>query len=162
MLNPEYRHDAVSDAVTVLNDALKLDTDAITRLVNTRIPIDIDSPLIDHPSIQVGMGEVDGKLVYYIRPLGLINGLFGSNDDQYGYIYANIADGWITDFGTAQDMSNRYVERGADSYQDSVDRHGIEWVDNLIDEDIEQYGNRIFHEAIRAELHRREQSKGQP
>ena len=65
--------DPIKRAVKVLNEALELDADAITRLVNMRV--DCDSSLADHPTIRVSRyGDTDR-----IGVLGLINGAIGNS-----------------------------------------------------------------------------------
>lgn len=65
--------DPIKRAVKVLNEALELDADAITRLVNMRV--DCDASLAGHPTIRVSRyGDTDR-----IGVLGLINGAIGNS-----------------------------------------------------------------------------------
>ena len=65
--------DSIKRAVKVLNEALELDADAITRLVN--MGVDCDASLAGHPTIRVSRyGDTDR-----IGVLGLINGAIGNS-----------------------------------------------------------------------------------
>ena len=89
------------EAVKVLNEALAADPIAVNALMRMMVPV--NELLAAHPSIQVGKGsDMGGEFddAYYMRPLGLINGLFGVNDDGWGYIFAETDDkGNIVRFG---------------------------------------------------------------
>lgn len=66
------------DTVKILNEALATDSVAIAALVNTRVNCNTD--LQNHPSIQM-----DKK----VGILGIINGMFGTDQDGWGCIAAN-------------------------------------------------------------------------
>ena len=87
---PEWKQRAVSEAIAVLNEALAADPDAISRLFS--MFVNVNEKLAAHPTIQVLIrGDVDrAPRDYYLRPLGLINGLFGTHDDGYGHIAAAV------------------------------------------------------------------------
>ena len=79
--------DAIQNAVRVLNEALEADPDAINELI--LLQVHVNEKLAQHPSIQVfSPGEENGERIYRLRPLGLINGLFGVNEFECGYIAA--------------------------------------------------------------------------
>ena len=65
--------DAVTKALQVLNEALLLDPEAVTRLVNLRV--ECNPGLVAHQTIQVG--AYDG--VAKVGVLGLINGVVGDS-----------------------------------------------------------------------------------
>jgi hypothetical protein len=65
--------DPVTKALQVLNEALQLDPEAVTRLVNLRV--ECNPGLAAHPTIQVGAYEGIAK----IGVLGLINGVIGDS-----------------------------------------------------------------------------------
>lgn len=65
--------DTVTKALQILNEALALDAEAITRLVNLRVQC--NPGLAAHQTIQVG--AYDG--VAKIGVLGLINGVIGDS-----------------------------------------------------------------------------------
>lgn len=83
----------INDVVNLLNDALKVDPQAVTALINTRVQC--NNELADHPTIQVGL--FDGE--YRVGLLGILNGIFGIADDGWGPIAVIIgADGIVTGF----------------------------------------------------------------
>jgi hypothetical protein len=65
--------DPVAKALQVLNEALDLDPEAVTRLVNLRV--ECNAGLAGHPTIQVGAYHG----VVKIGILGLINGVVGDS-----------------------------------------------------------------------------------
>jgi hypothetical protein len=67
------------EVVEVLNEALKLDAAAITKLVNMRVPC--NEKLAKHPTIQVAKDKDSTK----VGMLGIINGIFGANGNDYIY-----------------------------------------------------------------------------
>ena len=78
--------DAVDKAIEALNRALKKDPTAIQQLFRTEVPCNDD--LAADPDIQV---KVEGKKCF-LRPLGLINGLFGAAADGFGKVVAICSD----------------------------------------------------------------------
>jgi hypothetical protein len=81
------------DAIALLNEALELDRVGVSQLFLRTASI--NQALADHPTIQVG-AHPDGS--YYVRTLGLLNGLFGVADDGYGPIAAEEENGLILRF----------------------------------------------------------------
>jgi hypothetical protein len=80
----------VQDAIRVLNEALAAEPAAVRKIFACRP--DTSGGLNEHPTIQVGPTGA-------ISALGLINGIFGVDSDDCGYIAAEYdvdADG-ITD-----------------------------------------------------------------
>ena len=75
------RSDAVAQAIKVLNEAVALEPEAITRLMFHRVRI--GKELADHPTIQC---RSSGPDIYEVSALGLINGLFGVDEDDWGFI----------------------------------------------------------------------------
>ena len=61
----------VERSLLVLNEALKRDPDAMTKLVNARI--DCSKDLAGHPSLQVGVYNDSFK----VGMLGVLNGILG-------------------------------------------------------------------------------------
>lgn len=78
--------EAIEDAVRVLNEALEADPVAINALFNCSVTC--NSKLANHPTIQVGK---EGDSVWYVRLLGIINGLFGVDVEQWGFIYMSLS-----------------------------------------------------------------------
>jgi len=72
------------DAIHLLNEAVAADPEAVTQLVETRVPT--NESMAEHPTIQVG--ATDSPKHYMVGLLGLINGLFGVNSRGSGYIAA--------------------------------------------------------------------------
>ena len=72
---------SVDAAVEILNEALRFDPDAITKLVDHRVPCNKD--LASHPTIQVR-----GTYVAKVGLLGILNGIFGTAEDGGGPIAA--------------------------------------------------------------------------
>ena len=77
---------AVDKAIEVLNRAIQKDPDAIRRLF--KVQIECNEELLNDPDIQI---KVEGNKCF-IRPLGLINGLFGAAEDGFGKIVAICSD----------------------------------------------------------------------
>ena len=80
-------------AIDTLNQALEDDPIALTALLHCEVQC--NKTLADHPTIQVGAYErgtnkpmPDGP--YWLRPLGLINGLFGADTDTWGFIAMDV------------------------------------------------------------------------
>jgi len=89
---------AVSQAIKVLNEALEADREAVSRLMAMEVEV-APEPFIDHPTIQVGHRNYDPEQPVILRPLGLINGLFGADQDTWGFIAMNVnEDGSIAGF----------------------------------------------------------------
>lgn len=75
----------VQHAIQVLNEALAADPKSIEYLFKVH---GVATPaLVQHPTIQV-VREAGFDNDYFIRVLGLINGLFGVGADGYGKITA--------------------------------------------------------------------------
>ena len=77
-------YEAIDQAVRVLNEALEADPGAMLALMN--FGVTVNQTLADHPTIQVWSKEETDGQGYRLRPLGLINGLFGVDIYQWGYI----------------------------------------------------------------------------
>lgn len=70
----------VQQAVEVLNEALEADAEAVSNIINHRVPC--SKKMLDHPTIQCG---ADPDIV---GALGLLNGIFGVAEDNSGFIQA--------------------------------------------------------------------------
>ncbi len=97
------RHEAtIDEVIEFLNDALDIDQAGMSALVNTRVPCSSD--MAAHPSIQVGQrdGEIttgEPAIVYQFGLLGVLNGIFGTDEHGYGPIAAIVReDGLVTEF----------------------------------------------------------------
>jgi hypothetical protein len=77
----------VADAMArYLNELLKLDPEAVYRLLETRVPCNKD--LADHPTVQVH--TKDG--IYSVGLLGILNGFIGADTDGWGFLCACYSD----------------------------------------------------------------------
>lgn len=89
---PKRNEVTVDQVVELLNAALLLDRTAITNLVQTRV--DCNKKLSGHQTIQVGLAPGvdpdDKNLLYEVGILGLLNGLFGIDERQWGAIAAEM------------------------------------------------------------------------
>lgn len=77
----------VQDVIALLNEAAKLDLAAIRALVDHQVPCNCG--LADHPTIQVGCTE-DGDP--RLGVIGIINGLFGVDENAHGPVIADVPD----------------------------------------------------------------------
>lgn len=82
----------VDDAIALLNEAVALDRPAMAALLANRVPC--NDALADHPTIQV-QAQHGG---YHVGLLGIINGLFGVDDEGKGPICYVFADGHLQGF----------------------------------------------------------------
>lgn len=74
----------LEEVIDRLNGALELDPSAMKRLVEARVPC--NQGLADHPTIQVQSIREDGQTVFRVGVLGLLNGLFGVDSENWGAI----------------------------------------------------------------------------
>lgn len=65
---------SADDAIRVLNEALQADPEAVNRIFQH---VRHNGALNDHPTIQVGSKDPEGKDQPHLSALGLINGIFG-------------------------------------------------------------------------------------
>lgn len=79
------------DVVRLLNEAVKVDRQAVQDLIECRVPC--NKGLADHPTIQVSaFDEQTGEPTpgeYKVGLLGILNGLFGTDCEGWGFITAN-------------------------------------------------------------------------
>ena len=75
----------IDHAVKVLNEALELDRECLQTLVYSEATTGVEA-FIEHPTIQVWERDKDG--ISRVRVLGLINGLFGADENGWGFISA--------------------------------------------------------------------------
>lgn len=79
--------DHIDYAIDVLNDALDHEPDAMAELFSHRVIVTSDE-FINKSPVQVGSESDDEPVTMGV--LGLINGLFGTKDDGWGHIYADV------------------------------------------------------------------------
>ena len=83
----------IDEAINLLNEAVRADRQAMHQLVETRTIC--NSELAKHPTIQV----VAGTGPRTVGILGILNGLFGVDEESWGPISAVYADdGRLTRF----------------------------------------------------------------
>lgn len=89
---PKRNEVTVEQVVELLNQALSDDDVALTELIQTRVAC--NEKLSKHSSIQVGLAPgcdpKDKKLFYEVGILGLLNGLFGVDEKEWGAIAAEM------------------------------------------------------------------------
>lgn len=85
-------HISISDTITYLNSLVEADPEAVLQLIEQRVPCNIQ--LANHPRCQVVAGNPS-----QVGLLGILNGLFGADEDQWGTI-ASVSDVVCT--GTCQ------------------------------------------------------------
>lgn len=102
-------------AVLVLNGCLELDREAVTRLVSFRT--ECNRGLADHPAVQV-MAKPGEP--FKVGLLGVLNGLFGTLPDGWGFIQAHFDEdsGQILRFSLVEPSEHGgAAEEGADQVQ---------------------------------------------
>lgn len=82
----------IDETIDLLNELIRLDKPAIAALLANRVPC--NQALADHPTVQV-QAQNDG---YHVGLLGIINGLFGTDDHLWGPICFEFEDGHLTKF----------------------------------------------------------------
>jgi hypothetical protein len=70
--------------IDFLNKLVKIDREAVTKLVNARVPC--NRKLADHPTVQVGVK----KKGHEVGLLGILNGFTGADERSCGGIAAVI------------------------------------------------------------------------
>lgn len=91
---------SVQETIDFLNELLKLDEPAITRLIESRVACNED--LTEHPTVQVQ--DVVGAPS--VGLLGILNGLFGTDEKGWGPITAVVEDdGTISSFKRTEHKS---------------------------------------------------------
>ena len=95
--NKAEHPEAVARAIAVLNEALAADPEAVNRFMS--LEVQINQALAGHPTIQVGGSVIDpSQDGCVMRPLGLINGLFGVDENDWGFIAMEAEDDRIVRF----------------------------------------------------------------
>ena len=83
---------SISQAVVLLNEALKLDPVAINNLFSIRVLC--NAAIVKHKTIQAGVTADKNT----IGVMGIINGIFGSSVHGQGYIGYKFEGGKIVEF----------------------------------------------------------------
>ena len=74
-------HKSPEHAVRLLNELFKLDPAFMKALLVVRVPV--NDAIVGHPTVQVAKGPGDGCVAGI---LGILNGIFGCDGDDRGYI----------------------------------------------------------------------------
>ena len=77
----------IDDAIAYLNELIELDRPAMAALIANRVPC--NKALADHPTAQVGQRHGG----FSIGMLGILNGLFGVDENDWGFITFVFEDG---------------------------------------------------------------------
>lgn len=77
---------SVDHAIAVLNRAVQKDREAVQALIQNRVPCNV--ALAEDSTIQVG----DRNGQYSVGLLGIVNGIFGADENQFGYIWARFTE----------------------------------------------------------------------
>lgn len=82
----------IDDAIAVLNDALRCDGNAMHKLTGYHVPCLPE--LAQHPTIQVASNNLCDVGIHHpgVGMLGVINGMFGIDEDSRGPICAKYDD----------------------------------------------------------------------
>lgn len=84
-MDPREKAVTAQDVVDLLNEAAKLDPQAMRALVDARVVC--NDALADHPRIQVGRAsDTDPSSPWTVGLLGILNGIFGTFDNGWGCI----------------------------------------------------------------------------
>lgn len=93
----------IDDTINFLNELLKIDSEAIINLVEYRVLC--NDELSDHPTVQVSYDKTHGYCK--VGLMGIINGLFGTDEDGWGAICINIQDGKIINFARVEEYDKQ-------------------------------------------------------
>ncbi len=77
---------SIDQTIEVLNEIIRLDPEAISKLVSVRVKCNTE--IANHPTVQVAKIDND----FTVGLLGVINGLFGIDNDGWGAIAAELDD----------------------------------------------------------------------
>ena len=91
------------ETVDFLNHILKIDPDAVNNLFSIRVGC--NKVLARHPSVQVGKITDD---YFIVGMMGVLNGLFGSDEHGWGHIVIDCIETKIVGFHL---LSNNDVEK---------------------------------------------------
>ena len=76
---------SIKEILTVLNDAVACDTEAVSKLIDQRVRCNLK--LAAHDTIQV-QGDKDNLAATYVGLLGMLNGVIGVDRNVFGPITA--------------------------------------------------------------------------
>lgn len=80
---------SIDDAIKFFNELINIDEKAVVKLINYRV--ECNKEIANHPTVQVGERIGEENPCYDVSWLGIINGLFGVDEETgYGYICAEV------------------------------------------------------------------------
>ena len=80
----------LDSVIVFLNQLIQIDSQAVGNLVENRVLC--NEKMADHPTVQVGVVKTDTGERFEVGILGVINGLFGIDEDGHGGITAIVDD----------------------------------------------------------------------
>lgn len=97
-MNPE----AIDQAIEVLNRIHRADSRVLPALIAHRVTC--NERVANDPTVQVSVVDIDeDSVMYEVGLLGIVNGLFGVDENNFGFITAYCDEnGEITHFGRTQ------------------------------------------------------------
>lgn len=102
---------SVERAVHILNEINMLDPEVLGTLIQTRVVC--NEKLAGHPTVQVGVVQINDEPRYHVGLLGIINGIFGIDSDSWGFIECelDVETGQIVTFRVRTADQRRRGER---------------------------------------------------
>jgi hypothetical protein len=107
----------LASLIVFLNQINDLDPSVLPALIAYRVPC--NKEVGEHPTIQTGKTK-DG---YEVGILGILNGLFGVNEDGWGYIAAHYKDKELKEierFAILEPQPKPFTEAGFESLVDKA------------------------------------------
>ena len=122
--DPYKKKITVQDVLDLLNELLQQDPEAVKALVNSRVRC--NKRVANHPTIQVaarnsGTSDVLDE-IYEFGLLGLLNGLFGVDENGYGPFMAVFDEDEITEFITSEEYFEDPEAYGYEEETDETDK----------------------------------------
>lgn len=93
VVNMKQEHVSIDSTVWLLNSLVKIDPEMMDKLFGCRV--DCNEIIARHPTVQVDEYS-PGK--YTVGMLGILNGLFGTNEEGHGLITSIKQDGVLIGF----------------------------------------------------------------
>ncbi len=86
----------LEETAEFLNELLKRDPTTINALFNIRVYC--NQGLAEHPTVQVGCQGEGKRKICQVGFIGILNGLFGSDEKGWGHLSLNMDNGSIISF----------------------------------------------------------------
>ncbi len=97
----------LKETAEFLNELLKTDPMAINALFNLRVYC--NQPLSEHPTVQVGCQGKDNHKVCQVGFIGILNGLFGTDEKGWGHLSIHMDNGAIVSFDILDDAKVKEI-----------------------------------------------------